>query len=144
MPEMKLSLMTGILLIIIGLTTIVVSIASAPFINSEIDKLHSNLSNLFQNANRSIIVAQQTVNSTETTLIIARDSVNVSLPSLVSSSQLVNSIASNLTAISSTVSGVGQTMSDVSVLGVSPFVSVGTTISSLGPPIRRHKPSKCI
>ncbi len=135
LAEMKLALFSSILCIILGLGIIIGGGVAYPYISSALDNLQTNVSGYLTKANNSLANAQGAINSTQVTLISLRSAANVSLAPLTRSGQLTGNIANNLSSISSTVTGVGQTLSNISVAGLSPFTSVGNTIASIGAPI---------
>jgi uncharacterized protein YoxC len=132
---MKLALFSSVLCIILGVAIAVGAGAAYPFINSALNNLESTAASYLARADSALLNAQEAVNSTRDSLTVLSSATSVSLPTLTSSSQLANNIANNLTSIGSTVSGAGQTLSSISIAGVTPFTSVGNTISSIGQPI---------
>jgi len=135
MTEMKIPFFTGIICVILGIGVIIGAGVALPIINNTLNDLQSNASALLTRADNALLSAQNAINSTQVTLLYLSDATNVSLPALSSSGELTSNIANNLTSIGSTVAGVGQTLGSISVAGVSPFGSVGSTISSIGQPI---------
>jgi hypothetical protein len=135
MTDMKIPFFTGIVCIVLGIGIIVGAGVALPFINSTLNNLQSTVSAYLTKADNALLSAQNAINSTQVTLLYLRDATNISLPALSSSGELTSNIANNLTAIGSTVTGAGQTLGSISIAGVSPFGSVGTTISSIGQPI---------
>jgi hypothetical protein len=135
MVEMKLALMGSLLCIIVGLGIIVGAGLAYPFINSTLNNVQNTVSDLLQQANKTIVFAQKTINSTQSTLTIGAVATNVSLPALINSSQLTSNIANNLTSIGSTVAGVGQALSSLSIAGISPFGPIANNVSSISQPL---------
>jgi hypothetical protein len=135
MAEMKITLLTSIICLVLGIGVIIGAAIALPYINGALSNLQNTTSNLLTKADNSLSSAQNAINSTKVTLLYLSDATNVSLPSLGTSGRLTNAIAANLTSIGSTVSGVGQTLSGISIAGATPLSSVGSTISSIGQPI---------
>jgi hypothetical protein len=135
MAEMKIVLFTSLLCILLGLGVIIGAGIAYPYISSSLDTLQTTVSTYLSKADAALLSAQNAINSTQVTLLYLNSAANISLPALSSSGQLTGAIANNLTSIGSTVTGVGQTLSNISIAGLSPFASVGNTISSIGEPI---------
>jgi hypothetical protein len=135
MAELKVTLLTSIICIVLGLGVIIGAAIALPYINGALNNLQNTASTLLARADNSLSSAQNAINSTQVTLLYLSDTANASLPSLSTSGRLTGSIAANLTAIGSTVSNVGQTLSGISIVGANPLSSVGNTISSIGQPI---------
>ena len=132
---MKLAFFSSVLCIILGLGIVIGGAIAYPFVNSALNDLETTAANTLNRANNALLSAQGAINSTQVTLVYLNTATNVSLPSLERTGQLTGNIANNLTAIASTVTGVGQTLSNISIAGVSPFTSVGNTMSGIGQPI---------
>jgi hypothetical protein len=135
LAEMRLALFTSVLCILLGLGVIIGAAVAYPYISSALDNLQVTASTYLTKADSALLNAQDAINSTQVTLLYLTSATNISLPALGSSGQLTGAIANNLTSIGSTVAGVGQTLANLSVAGVSPFASVGNSISSMGQPI---------
>jgi hypothetical protein len=135
MAEMKITLLTSIICLVLGIGVIIGAAIALPYINGALNNLQNTTSNLLTKADNSLSSAQNAINSTQVTLLYLSDTANASLPSLSTSGRLTGTIAANLTSIGSTVSSVGQTLSAISIAGATPLGSVGNTISSIGQPI---------
>ncbi|MGD6853289.1 MAG: hypothetical protein ACQCN6_14620 [Candidatus Bathyarchaeia archaeon] len=135
MANLKIALLTSIICIILGIGIIIGGAIALPLINSTLDNLQTQVQGYLEQANNALSSAQNAINSTEITLFYLSSATNISLPDLSQVTQLTDNIAANLTAISQTVAGVGQTLSSISVAGVSPFTAVGNSLASIGQPI---------
>ncbi len=135
MTDMKIPFFTGIICIILGIGIIIGAGIALPIINNTLNNIQSTASAYLTKADNALLSAQNAINSTQVTLLYLSDATNISIPALSSSGELTGNIATNLTSIGSTVTGAGQTLGSISIAGVSPFGSVGTTISSIGQPI---------
>jgi peptidoglycan hydrolase CwlO-like protein len=135
MAEMKITLLTSVICLVLGFGVIIGAAIALPYINGALNNLQNTASTLLTKADNSLSSAQNAINSTQVTLLYLSDATNASLPALSTSGRLTNAIATNLTSIGSTVSSVGQTLSGISIVGTTPLASVGNTISSIGQPI---------
>lgn len=135
MAEMKITLLTSIICLVLGIGVIIGAAIALPYINGALNNLQNTTSNLLTKADNSLSSAQNAINSTQVTLLYLSDATNVSLPALSNSGRLTGNIAANLTSIGSTVSTVGQTLSGISIAGATPLAAAGSTISSIGQPI---------
>lgn len=135
MAEMRITLLTSIICLVLGIGVIIGAAIALPYINGALNNLQNTASNLLTKADNSLTSAQNAINSTQVTLLYLSDTANASLPSLSTSGRLTGAIAANLTTIGSTVTNVGQTLSGISIVGSTPLAAAGNTISSIGQPI---------
>ncbi len=135
MADLEIALLTSIICIVLGVGIIVGGAIALPIINSTLDNLQTQVQGYLEQANNALSSAQNAINSTQVTMFYLSSASDISLPDLSQTTQLTSSIAANLSAISSTVASVGQTLSSISVAGVSPFTDVGNSLASIGQPI---------